>query len=152
MRQWISSGATILMSLTKLWPTRLRARKLVSLIRSRENFTSSAEKAVPSCHFTSVRSLIFQVRPSADRPPFSRVGSCDKPTITCPRGLLGGLVGRAACAKTEAGLARPAAAPAARTITVRLLGTPEVDPRHAETPDLPASSDMISLHLCARGI
>jgi hypothetical protein len=35
---------------------------------------------------------------------------------------------------------------------VRLLGAPEIDLRHAETPDLPASSDMIPLHRCARGI
>jgi hypothetical protein len=62
------------------------------------------------------------------------------------------LVGRAVWAKTEVASANPAAAPAARTITVRLLGAPTIGPRHAETPDLPASSDMIPLHLYARGI
>jgi len=62
------------MSFTRLWPTRLRTRKFGLLISSSEYLTSSAVKAVPSCHLTLLRSLIFQVRPSADRPPFSTLG------------------------------------------------------------------------------
>src|SRR6478609_1094255 len=63
------------MSFTRLWPTRLRARKSGLLISSSENLTSSAVNDVPSCHFTALRSLIFQVRPSAESPPFSIVGT-----------------------------------------------------------------------------
>jgi hypothetical protein len=36
--------------------------------------TSSAENGCPSCHVTSGRSLIVQMSPSFETPPFSTVG------------------------------------------------------------------------------
>ena len=75
MRQAISVGLTTLMSLTSSWPARRPARKSGLLIRSSVYLTSSAVNGSPSCHFTSLRSLMRQLRPSCEMPPLATVGT-----------------------------------------------------------------------------
>src|SRR5437016_3820135 len=62
------------MSLTSSCPALRAAANFGLLTRSRLNFTSSAVKGVPSCHLTLLRSLMRQLSPSAEMPPFSMLG------------------------------------------------------------------------------
>ncbi len=75
MCQTSSVGLLISIFLTSSWPWRLPARKSGLFKSSIEYLTSSAVKGAPSCHLTPSRSLIVQVRPSAETPPFSTVGT-----------------------------------------------------------------------------
>ena len=75
MRQVISVGLTTGMSRTSSWPARRPARKSGLLMSSSVNLTSSAVNGLPSCHFTSSRSLTRQLRPSSEMPPLATVGT-----------------------------------------------------------------------------
>src|SRR5258708_29445832 len=70
----MSVGLTTLMSRTSSCPARRADLKLGLTRSSIENLTSSAVKDAPSCHLTPLRSLIVQLSPSAEIPPFATVG------------------------------------------------------------------------------